>query len=393
MNWRLSFLAACGLAIALAAASVVLLQDNIARFLINPRTPFQTTSPPPAPEYGARGAWVLWPSQDSERLADVFYIHSTTYYSGKRWNGPLQDEQSDKILREIAAPNEAGPFLAIGNVYGPRYRQATLYAFFTHKYDGIAARKFAYRDVRSAFEEFLGATDPEKPLIIVGYEQGGLHALGILKDYFKGADNPLTKRLVAAYIIDHATPDGGFAGASPLPVPACDDSNAYRCIVSYTAFESRFDEEMHRARTRSMYWTDDGELTANADIAHLCANPLDWSVSETYVSKESHKGAASATGLRIGSTPPAVSRAIGARCDNGVLIVDKPNQSYLRRASWFGAKWRARPYNLFYFDLAENAAERVAALEARREYEAQFLGPIETSVDLGDSPVNKVPNR
>lgn len=381
-------LAAAALFGAIVLAAGVVFQDSIFRFVMSPRTPFQITTPPPAPEYGARGAWLLWPEAPSKAV-DVFYVHSTTYYRRRRWNAPINHDDADRIRRMIAAPNEAGPFLSVGDVYGPRYREATVYSLFTHKYDGLAARKLAYEDVREAFETFLAARDPERPLMLVGYGQGGLHVLGLLNDYFQGEANPLRHRLAAAYVVGFAAPESYLARLAP-PLPVCKRADDVRCLVSYVDFEARFDEEMARTRRRSLVWEETGELASAPGDALVCVNPLSWTPEATYQPAEKHIGAASATGIGFGGRPPKLSHVVGARCDRGVLVVDTPRQTYLRRSAWFGAKWKAQPFNLFYFDLEANAALRAATLIERLKTDAEVLAPIGETVDLDASPVNKV---
>lgn len=379
---------AAGLFGGVVFAVAVAFQDSIFRFVMSPRTPFQITQPPPAPEYGARGAWLLWPEAPS-KAADVFYVHSTTYYRRRRWNAPINHDDADRIRRMIAAPNEAGPFAEAGDVYGPRYREATVYSLFTHKYDGLAARQLAYEDVRNAFETFLAARDPEKPLILAGYGQGGLHVLGLLNQYFQGEINPLRHRLAAAYVIGFATPEAFAARLSP-PMPVCESAADVRCLVSYVDFEPRFDEEMARARRRSLVWKETGDLASTPGDKLVCVNPLTWTRDETYAPAESHIGAASATGIGFGARPPKLAHAVGAKCVRGILVVDTPRQTYLRRSAWYGAKWKAQPFNLFYFDLEANAVLRTAALIERLKTDAEVLAPIGEPVDLGVSPVNKV---
>ncbi len=366
----------------------IIFQDSIFRFVMSPRTPFQITTPPPAPEYGARGAWLLWPEAPS-KSADVFYVHSTTYYRRRRWNAPINHDDADRIRRMIAAPNEAGPFFEVGDVYGPRYREATVFSLFTHKYDGLAARKLAYEDVRKAFETFLAARDGERPLILAGYGQGGLHVLGLLNDYFEGEANPLRHRLAAAYVIGFATPEA-YAGQLSPPLPVCESAADVRCLVSYVDFEQRFDEEMARARRRSLVWEETGDLASTPGDKLVCVNPLTWTRDETYQPPENHVGAASATGIGFGARPPKLAHAVGAKCERGILVVDTPRQTYLRRSAWYGAKWKAQPYNLFYFDLEANAALRAATLTRRLKSDPEVLAPIGEAVDLDVSPVNKV---
>lgn len=374
----------------LAGAAALLFQDNLARFLIGPQTPFQIAEPPPAPDYAMHGAWLIRPQAGAEAgAARVFYVHSTTYYSADSWNASINDQAANRVLEETAAPNEAGPFVGLGDLYAPRYRQATLFAFFTHKFDGVAARRFAYRDISRAFQHFLAESDPEQPIVLVGYQQGGLEVLRLLEEFFQ-KDKKLRARLAAAYVIGQPTPLGLFH-SQLRETPPCETPEAIRCVISYVEYEPRFDEEMERARRRSMIWTTDGDLVAAAGAPLLCVNPLSWRADETYVSADSHVGAASATGVRFGATPPSVTHALGAKCTGGILIVDPPVQDYLRRRAWFGAKWRAQNYNLFFFDLAEDARRRVETTVARLEEESKYLDPIEESRDLIESPINKAP--
>lgn len=380
-----------GAAAVLITAFSIIFQDGIVRFFATPRAPFQTVIAPAAPDYAAPAAWLSKPGAGKAKDADVFYVHSTTFYRRKLWNAPIDDAAAVAVRRTIAFPNEAGPFRNIADIYAPFYREATLYSLFTHKYDGLAARRLAYSDIRQAFDRFLAGRDPEKPIILAGYGQGGLYVMGLLKDYFQGEINPLRRKLVAAYVIGAPVPEESLAALSPA-MSVCDRPNAVRCVISYTDYEKRFDEEMDRVRLRSLAWTPRGDL-ASIKSGHLvCVNPLSWRADNTYQPPDSNLGAASATGIADGEPPPPIAKAVGARCDNGILVVDTPKRRFLRRGDWFGAKWKPQPFNLFYYDIAENAALRVATLTEILKVEPEPLEPIGETVDVGDSPINMAPH-
>lgn len=340
--------------------------------------------------YEMPGAWLIWPEDPEADLADVFYVHSTTYSESEHWNAPLMDREAEDTLRRIAAPNEVGPFFSAGAVYAPRYRQATLFAAFTRKFDGRAAHELAYQDVEDAFRAFVAATDPHKPMILAGYGQGGLHVLGLLQNVVS-ADADLKDRLAVAYVIGHAVPmtvfDDGLG-----QIPPCGSDMDTNCVVSYVDLEPRFDDEHRRFRRWTLAWDQNRNLVSVDDTPLLCINPLSWSATIEPVSAANHIGAASATGLQFGETPPAISQAIGAQCMDGVLIVDRPSQNFLRRRHWFGAHWRPQTFNLFYHDLAANARQRALELEPILLEKARILDPIADAVDVIDSPVNKVPD-
>ena len=380
VSWRISFsLGALALAVALSAAAVIF-QDNITLFSLNPRTPFQTDTPPPPPAYGARGAWALWPDDLGAGDADIFYVHSTTYASRTTWNASVTDNVADAVLRRAAAPNEAGPFMRTGAVYGPRYRQATLYASFTHKFDGLAAHELAFRDVETAFLHFLAERPINRPFILVGYGQGGLHVEGLLQ-YYVAENDSLRRNLAAAYIIQQGVAVSVFDNAFAA-IPPCTSKAAVRCIVSYIDLESGFENEKERHRKRVLIWNDRRELVSLAKADILCVNPISWQISETVAGPEGHLGAASATGLRMRETPAPVASATSAQCRDGVLAVNSPRQEFLRRRHWFGDQWRPQDFNLFYHDLADDAGRRVTNLNARLAAEA---------VDLVAGPDDKGP--
>ena len=83
---------------------------------------------------------------------------------------------------------------------------------------------------------------------------------------------------------------------------------------------------------------------------------------------------------------------VGAGCNDGILLVDPPQKRWLKRKRWFGRQWYPQPFNLFYADLQTDARERldnhIPWLAAKRRQ----LTPITETVDLQDSPINKVPN-
>ena len=369
------------------AACVFIFQDNVTRFLLNPRTPYQTYAPPPAPDYAEAGSWAL--QGVGAQGADVFFVHPTTYYAARHWNAPLDDPHATQKLERVVLPNFAAPFYDVGRVYAPRYRQATLYADFTHNDDGRAARQTAYSDVREAFSAFLDGREKTTPIILVGYEQGGLHALRLLQEFFE--HRPLRSQLVAAYIIGQAAPEDMHA-VSLRSIPRCVSAASARCLVTWNAFREDDEREIHRRLNRSLTWNIFGRLTSTQGRTPGCVNPLSWSLDGAYAAPELHRGAVAATGLERGISPPIIEREIGAVCRDGVLIVDSSAKTYLRRRDWFGRQWKVQDFNLFYEDVRTNARERISALNTILEAEALLAPPLDSGlIDVPDSPINKVP--
>ena len=149
---------------------------------------------------------------------------------------------------------------------------------------------------------------------------------------------------------------------------------------------------MERTRSRSLIWTARGDLSSIKSAHIACVNPLSWREDDGYQPPQNNRGAASATGIAEGKPPPPIAKAVGARCDKGILVVDTPKRRFLRRGDWFGAKWKPQPFNLFYYDVAENAEMRIAALNEILKVEPEPLEPIGETVDVGDSPINMAPH-
>jgi len=391
-------------------------QENLAQFSINPRTPFQRSPVPPTPDYQNPGAWALWPqnSEVNEQVniaaidassmpkADIFFIHDTTYISKATWNGAIDDPQSRQILQEIAIPNGLGPFVQLGDLYAPYYRQATLFARFTHKFDGLSAYNLAFEDVQRAFKYYLDNADPERPLILVGYGQGGFHILSLLQAYFSN-QTILQQRISAVYIIDYPVTlsmfEGAYSGLKP-----CRDQNQTGCIISYNAYTQKDKSDIERARTRTLLWQKETDKLTGSKIVEgfprsiqdspiLCINPLSWKLNDdSYYGPKNHLGAASSTGLLLDQIPAIIENEIGTQCRDGILIIDRPKKRFLRESHFFGQQWRTPPFNLFFADLQKDATHRLKLHTPILADKVRDLIPIEETVDLQDNPINKVPN-
>ena len=85
------------LAVALMLGTVYLaFRGDLIRYSLDPKVPFQTYRPPPAPDYSQRNAWGLMPTHPdaptaAEPAADVFFVPPTTFDGGAQWNDPMGD--------------------------------------------------------------------------------------------------------------------------------------------------------------------------------------------------------------------------------------------------------------------------------------------------------------
>ena len=332
-------------------------RGDLIRYSLDPKTPFQTYQPPPAPNYAQRDAWALMPTSrpgPGDPAVDVFFIAPTTFDGGKDWNAHINDPTADRIFRRVMAPNYAGPFVRVGRIFAPRYRQAGLYSFTTLREDAREARKLAYRDVAQAFRRFRDQDSLGRPFIIVGVEQGGSIGARLLRE--EVASNPQAKaRLVTAYLIETVVP------AADAILPPCVHRVQIGCLAAWTSVETG---EAQRARLlldRALVWDQSGEL-ANLSGSALCFNPILGAATDQPASARLHQGAANATGFEWGARPAFLARQVSARCVDGVLQVSPSRSASLKPSGSWIEKHRAPGFNLFYADIETDARARIAAM-------------------------------
>ena len=356
---------------AIIVLTLVLSVSNIWRWSINPREPYQTYTPPPAPDYSDPASWALWPADPppgawvkSERTlwgTDVFFVHPTTDWSGDQWNAPIDAPEPAARLEADVLQTWAGPFERIGPVYAPRYRQATLFAFLTHREDARAAKQTAFRDVAAAFDEYVATRNQGRALVLVGVGQGGLHLQRLIETRVVGTD--LETRVSAVYLLETATPMSLFEGRFGA-LRLCDRPGATLCMVAFQTARSGDASRQRELRERSEYWLADGALSDTKEQALACVNPLLGAASQDFAPARLHKGGAAARGLEFGAGDPAIlPNETSALCVDGVLLTDNPRSSELRDRG-FAAWVRPHGHNLVYADLAADALARSLAHQA-----------------------------
>jgi hypothetical protein len=368
-GWRFWTLIAGGVALTLIAAALYLWRDDVIKALLDPKVPFGKDNPPAAADYSTRIAWALIPDPGATpQGVDVFFIHPTSYpvsftsYNGQRhWNAPVYDHGAGQVLSRVMLPNYAAPFDAVGDLYAPRYRQASLYTKSTLWDDALEARQFAYGDIRAAFETYIARYNRGRPFILAGAEQGGELGARLLAQEI--APNPeLRKRLVGAYLIDTIVPADAYG--PDAAVPACAKRNQAGCLVAWAAVRAGDFTGAQRVLSRAMIWNAQDQLEALGQRKALCVNPLLGAASDEPAPERLNQGAAAATGLEWGVRPGFMVRQVSAQCQGGVLRVSRPRSALLRPSGDWIERMREPGYNLFWADLEADSEARWAAWQA-----------------------------
>jgi Protein of unknown function (DUF3089) len=385
---RIALIAAAGI-VALGVAAWVLFQDSFFRMAIHPPGRFAAEAAPRQPDYSKAEAWAVKPSLPQpggwERPwgVDVFFVHPESAYSGQSWNAAIDQKEASRILAESVLPNHAGPFLRAGPVYAPRYRQASLHSELDVGGEGDGAFLLAYKDVLAAFDFYRANLNRDRGIILAGVGQGGLYVEKLIEDRFQ--NGPMKDRLVVAYVIDAALPADLPGKAFVQPV--CQSHNDIHCVVSWKPAVSA--GEANRLRDTSPVWTKEGKIAVSKGRDLVCVNPLSWTTSSELAPRTDHRGGAHTIGASDWA-PKIIANAVSARCEAGVLTVERPAAPELQAQGGWGGQHKTPDYNLFYADIVANVVDRAhtgsAWLDENAAKPAEPLPPV---LSVEDAPIHR----
>ena len=359
----------------LAALGYRLFEKQLLRTAMVPTVEFRESDVPvaPGPTYAEPGFWISRPdlpdnpalwlpagftepprAEDAKPLpkAAVFFIHPTSFLDRSHWNAPLDDPESQQRAR-LFVRHQASSFNGVGEIWAPKYRQATFGAFLTTKVDAEKALAFAYRDVLAAFEAFLNQVPEDQPIILAGHSQGSLHLTRLLRERVAG--KPVAARVVAAYVI--GWPISTTADLELLGLPACATAGQPSCILSWQSFAQPADPQM----VTDVY---DASVAPNgkkrAGSPMLCVNPLTGTA-----------GGEAAVDANFGTLIPNAdlteaeirAGAVAARCDvSGFLMIgDKDRLPELPPYVLPGNNYHVFDYALFWANIRRDAEARLRA--------------------------------
>ena len=274
------------------------------------------------------------PNKKTDSLADVFFIHPTTYTDvtmPSGWNADIDNDALNRKTDNGSILYQASVFNEQCRIFAPRYRQANLKAFYTtKKEEANRAFEIAYDDVKSAFEYYLKYYNGGRPIIIASHSQGTLHAGRLLKEFFEG--KPLQKKLICAYIIGLPVFINYFKELEP-----CKDATSTQCFVSWRTFKEGYVPEFVQEEKEKAYVT----------------NPLTWTLDEKSAPANLNKG-----GI-LKEFNKVIPELVHAQVHGNILWVNKPQ--------FFGdvfltmKNYHIVDYNLFYINIRENVKTRIGA--------------------------------
>lgn len=327
------------------------------------------------PDYSDTENWVSLPNMDDvsdvqpvgvtgaqldgQAPVDVFFVHATGLVNPTNWTFDMNADSMTEENTQFLVANSASVFNACCNVYAPRYRQASLFTFFSAQKEKDKLLAFAYQDVEAAFRYYLKHHNKGRPFIIAGHSQGSYHGLTLLERVVSGTT--LQDKLVAAYLV------GGFRLAihqsrvdGMKDIDVCKQKNDIGCVIHFDSFSER--------------------VASETGPDNVCVNPLSWATDSKRVSQEKHLGSVfpagkyqvsfssdEPTNMVISSLPAPDTQLLAAQCKNGILFISDLRETRFGKyeTSLRKGSYHLIDYSLFYMNIRENAKRRVATFLER----------------------------
>lgn len=267
-----------------------------------------------------------------DTIADVFFIHPTTYTQKDfiEWNADINDEKLNLNTDNSTILYQASVFNKRCRIFAPRYRQAHINAFYTNQDSAQIYFDLAYNDIKNAFEYYLEHFNNGRPIIIASHSQGTKHAGRLLKAFFE--NKPLHKKLICAYIIGMPIPENYFSA-----IPVCKDSSETGCFVGWRTYRKGYTPE----------------IIKREKFKCVVVNPLNWKINDEDVSIKKNKGGVLKNFNKI------VPKVVNAKISDNILWSCKPN---VFGKMFFTAKdFHIGDINLFYMNIRENVDVRITS--------------------------------
>lgn len=302
-----------------------------------------------SPDYNLESNWAALPTKadfadaspsyqfDNNQdtvLVDVFFIHPTTFRSNKKWNARLDKGFLNWATDRTTIKHQASVFNGSCRIYAPRYRQATIQAYFSKTDRANKAFELAYNDVKAAFLKYLEVYNNGRPFILAGHSQGSSHLISLLMEFEE--TEVLKNQMVTAYIAGMPVFEDYFKRLKP-----CKNASETDCYNAWSTYLN-------------------GYFPADYYKGAVSTNPLNWKIDSDYATYDENKG-----GIVFRYKRNPKPYLVDAKNVDGVVWVKKPNYwlSKLIKIKNF----HIADYNLFWVNIRENVAERIRAFDESKE--------------------------
>ena len=314
----------------------------------------QSAAKEPATDYADSSSWYQIPEITKD--VDAFYFYPTLYNGSDEGDDDYATIDNEDVLGAIGAvyQGQASVFEDSANVFVPYYRQASM----KHEMDAYmetgsldaALESKPLEDAVAALDYYFENYNDGRPFILAGHSQGAALMKLALKTYFK--DHPeCYERMVAAYIIGYSVTQEDL------------DEHPYLKFASGEADTGVV-----------ISWNTEGpENVANNATnmvvldGSIAINPLNWKRDETYAPSSENLGSLvtnSETGEYEISDCGADAQV---NLKRGVVVTNADTEAVTDLTVLFGTQsYHKGDYSLYYMNIHDNVAKRVAAFMARK---------------------------
>jgi hypothetical protein len=163
---------------------------------------------------------------------DCFYVYPTVSRD--------QGMNSDLTVQEerFTAQAQFARFAGVCRPFAPVYRQMTTAAVTAAMAGGDVTRAYsvAYRDVVTAWKQFLATRNAGRPFVLVGHSQGSLMLQGLIAREIEG--RPEARRMLLAIIpgFNVIVPVNKRVGGTFRSTPLCSRPRERGCVITYVTY-------------------------------------------------------------------------------------------------------------------------------------------------------------
>lgn len=296
-------------------------------------------------DYADPNNWLCLP-ESPEKSVDAIFLYPTVYGTMTEAADDLAyiDDMTMRLGAALSAATQASVFEESCNLYIPYYRQFTVAALLDMNEKNPEALSYCVsQDIYRMLDYYFENRNEGRPFILAGHSQGSMWLTLVLEDYMARHPEYL-ENMVAAYVIGYSVTEEYLARNPHLKfAKGADDTGV---IVSYNT-EGPGNRDQYNC------------VVLEGAVA---INPINWVRDDTYASAEENAGSLNADG-EIG---PGIA---DARIDlkRGVVIcesVQSAPELQAAMAAFFGSEsYHLQDYSLYYANLKQNVADRIAAFE------------------------------
>ena len=295
---------------------------------------------PTVTDYTQTAHWLSLPAP--YKKVDIFYLYPTSWNKVNPTDPNINEIDNVSMLAgaKKSFANQATAFETVGNVYAPYYRQADsgyILGLPEAERQQIVGG-IPTRDAVAAFDYYIKHFNNGRPFVLAGHSQGSMVLLNLLADYMK-ANPEVYGRMIAAYVIGYSVTQD-FLDHNPHLKFArgADDTGV---IISYN--------------------TQSPDVAAGANPVvlpgNLVINPINWKMDATYAPTSAGLGT---YGPDNTGTLSQLPQYADAQVDpvKGVLVTTAASPGV--SPHFPAGVYHIYDYNFYYFNLRDNAANRVA---------------------------------